>query len=882
MSQKPNTPQPPRWAERLLERIIAPHLREELLGDLYELFQKRVRRFGSSQARWLYGLDVLLLLHPRLWRRNSANQHSRHPQTTDYSNPALMNMLSNHFKIALRKLNRNRSHALINVLSLSLGMACVILIFTLITYHLSFDTFHAHQDRIYRIYTEFHDDKIRYNTGVPNPLGTTFRNEHPAVEHVGRIAFLKKRVVEVSPAKKFEEDIAFADPEFLDIFNFPLVQGNPKTVLHERNTALLTERVARKYFGDEDPIGKLVHVDDSLVVRITGILHDLPPNTDFRSEMFIPFDNLKDHTPWMVEKDWWFSVNSEMQCFTRLKPGASAATIDATVLSAISDKYYNQDMAKYFRFKLQPLADVHFNPNLKGYTEKKNLWAFGLIGFFLIVTTCVNFINLSTAQALGRSKEIGVRKVLGSRRGALFWQFMTETAVMAGLATVFAFLLAYLALPAVNRLFEIELSLNPLKNVYLVTFLPILLLIVIFFSGTYPGLILARFQPLLALKGKISPRQMGGFSLRKSLVVTQFAISQLLIIGTLVIANQLRYSRQADLGFQKDAMVILPVPNNQKSNINTLRSQFSEVAGVENVTFFDTAPASEDAGSTGIRFDTRTESETFPITIKAADDQYAPTFGLQILAGRNLHPSDTIREYLVNESAVKALGLPSNQAVVGKDASINGRKGTIVGVMKDFHNRSFHAAIDPLCITTRSENYSHCGVKVSLANLGPTLAGLEKNWSAMYPSSIFTYRFLDEDIARFYKLDNMILWLIQAFSLIAIVIGCLGLYGLVSYMAAQKTKEIGVRKVLGASVFGILWLFGKEFFQLLLIAFGLAAPLAWWVMSRWLNDFVYRIELGAGIFVPAIAITSIIAVLTVGYRSLRAALANPVKSLRSE
>ena len=882
MIPKPLPPQPPRWAERLLERIIAPHLREELLGDLYELFQKRVHHDGPSKARLLYGLDVLLLLHPRLWRRNSANQQSRYHQTTDYSTPALTDMLSNHFKIALRKLNRNRSYALINVLSLSLGMACVILIFILITYHLSFDTFHAHRDRIYRIYTEFHGDKVRYNTGVPNPLGTAFQNEYPAAEKVGRIAFLKKRVVEVSPAKRFEEDIAFADPEFLNIFNFPLVQGNLKTALLERNTALVTDRVAKKYFGDEDPIGKFVHVDDSLIVRITGILRDLPPNTDFRSEMFIPFDNLKDHTPWMVEKDWWFSVNNEMQCYTRLKPGTSAATIDATVLSAISDKYYNKDMAKYFRFKLQPLADVHFNPNLKGYTEKKNLWAFALIGFFLIITTCVNFINLSTAQALGRSKEIGVRKVLGSRRVALFWQFMTETAVIAGVATVFALILAYLALPAVNRLFEIELSLNPLKNVYLVTFLPILLLIVIFFSGSYPGLILARFQPLLALKGKLSQRQTGGFSLRKSLVVTQFAISQLLIIGTLVIANQLRYSRQADMGFQKDAMVILPVPDNQKSKINTMRSQFSELTGVENVTFFDTAPASEEVGSTGIRFDSRTESEKFPISIKAADDHYVATFGLQILAGRNLNPSDTIREYIVNETTVKALGLASNQDVIGKNASINGRKGTIVGVMKDFHNRSFHAVIDPLCITTRSENYRLCGVKVNLANLEPTLAGLEKNWSAMYPSSIFTYRFLDEEIARFYKLDNMILWLIQAFSIIAIVIGCLGLYGLVSFMAAQKTKEIGVRKVLGASTSGIVWLFGKEFFRLLLIAFGLAAPLAWWVMSHWLNDFVYRIELGAGIFVLAIAITSFIAVLTVGYRSLRAALANPVKSLRSE
>ncbi|GAB3324096.1 ABC transporter permease [Larkinella ripae] len=879
MKNKPATPRPPRWAEQLLKRITAPHLQEEILGDLDELFHRRVGRYGASRARLLYLLDGLLLLHPRLWRRAAV---ASFPQTTDNSTPNPLAMLSNFFKVALRKLRRNKAYALINVLSLSLGIGCAILIFTLINYHLSFDTFHANADRIYRIYTEFHGDNVRYNPGVPNPLGEAFQKEYPLADQVGRIAFLPKRVISVTPEKRFQEAIAFADPAFLDIFNFPLQQGNPKTALQERNTVLVTDRIAKKYFGTDDPIGQILHVDDSLVVRVTGVLRDIPSTTDFRPEIYLPFSNLKDHSPWMVEKDWWFSVDDKMQCFIRLKPGVVPAAVDAQALSALSDKYYDANMAKYFRFKLQPLSDVHFNPKLKGYTEKKNLWAFALIGLFLIITTCVNFVNLATAQALGRSKEIGVRKVLGSERGTLFWQFMTETAFIAGLATCTAFLLAYLALPAVNRLFEIELALNPFQDVYLLTFLPVILLIVIFFSGSYPGVVLARFQPVLALKGKVSQRPEGGFSMRKGLVVTQFAISQLLIIGTLVIANQLRFSQQTNMGFRKDAIVVLPVPDNKKAKIHTLGAQFSELAGVENVTYFDTAPASENVGSTGIWFDSRPEAEKFPISIKAGDERYTSTFDIPIVAGRNLNPSDTIREYLVNETAVKALRLTSSQEVLGKTTIINGRKGTIVGVMKDFHYRSFHTAIEPLCITTRSENYLNCAVKVNAAHLGPTLAGLEKNWSAMYPSSIFTYQFLDEEIARYYKLDTMILRLIQAFAGIAIFIGCLGLYGLVSFMVAQKTREIGVRKVLGASVAGILWLFGKEFFGLLLVAFGLAAPLAWWVMSNWLNDFVYRIELGPGIFLLAMLITFVIATLTVGYRSWRAALADPVKSLRAE
>lgn len=872
---------PPRWAERLVERIAAAHLSEELLGDLFELFQKNVERYGHGRARLLYILEVILLLHPRLWRESSeANYLNR--KTTFYPQPTGTAMFSNYFKVALRKLNRQKSYTLINTVSLSLGIACAILIFTLVKYHLSFDNFHTHQNRVYRIYTEFHDDKVTYNTGVPNPMGEAFRHGYDVAEKLSRIAFLPKRVISPTPGKKFEEDIAFADADFLDIFSFPLIQGNPQTALQERNTAVITEKIAEKYFGSQDPVGQLLRVDDSLMVRVSGVLRDLPANTDFQSQIILPFGNLQDHSPWMVEKDWWFSVNKEMQCFIRLKPGISAALVDKTILPAISNTHYDKDAAKYFQFRLQPLSDVHFNPDLRGKADKKNLRTFALIGFFLILTACVNFVNLATAQALGRSREIGVRKALGSRQGSLFWQFMTETAVIAMLAMLVALGLAYLALPFVNQWFEIGLALNPFTDNYLLSFLLALLVLVTFSSGAYPGLILARFQPVLALKGKLSRQSAGGFSMRKGLVVAQFAISQLLIIGTLIITSQLRYSQQADMGFRKDAIVILPVPDHEKSKINALGNQIAELSGIEKVTFFDTPPASETVGQTNIRFDSRPEPEDFSISVKAADHQYVPTFEIPILAGRNLNPSDTIREYLLNETAVKALRLPAMQDAIGKSATINGRAGTIVGVVKDFHFRSFRAAIEPLCLTTRSENYGSCGIKVNFATLSTTLTSVEKAWTSTYPSSIFTYRFLDEEIERFYKIDNMLLRLIQAFAGISIFVGCLGLYGLVSFVASQKTREIGVRKVLGASTSSILWLFGKEFLRLLLIAFLLAAPLGYWVMDDWLNHFAYRIQLSAGIFITAILVSFVVALLTVGFRSIKASLTDPVKSLRTE
>lgn len=459
---------------------------------------------------------------------------------------------------------------------------------------------------------------------------------------------------------------------------------------------------------------------------------------------------------------------------------------------------------------------------------------------------------------------------------------MTETALITLLAMVMALALAYLTLPYVNQLFQVQLELNLFRDIYLLTFLPALLLIIILLSGSYPGLVLAGFQPVLALKGKLSQSHAGGFSLRRGLVITQFAISQLLIIGTLVIASQMRYSRQADMGFRKDAIVMLPVPDNSKSKISTLGAQLSGLTGVEEITFCNDAPASEITPSTKMSYDSRTESEEFSISFKAGDAHYVPLFGLEILEGRNLRPSDTIREYLVNETVVKKLGVTTNQEVIGKNATINGKTGTIVGVVKDFHNKSFHQAIDPLYISTLRENYGNCAVKVNLATLETTLPSIENAWENIYPDNVYKYDFLDEQIARFYEQDRIFLRLIQAFAGIAILIGCLGLYGLVSFMASQKTKEVGLRKVLGASVESIVWLFGKEFTCLLLIAFVLSAPLAWWAMNNWLENFEYRIEIGAGIFALAILITLLVAVLTVGYRSVKAALTNPVKSLRSE
>ncbi len=794
-------------------------------------------------------------------------------------------MLKNYFKIAWRNLKRNKVYALINILGLSLGIACGILIFTLVKYHFSFDNFHQHKDRIYRIVTEFHEDGIDYSPGVPAPLGKTFRNDYAFAEKTARVAGFGKSLISIPASKdnkRFEEEngVAFAEPEFFDIFNFPLKTGDKRSMLTELNTAVITQNLADKYFPKENPIGKIIRLNNKINFKITGILQNIPTNTDRKQEIYLSYSSLKQRSEGMASDSSWGSVASSMQCFLRLKPHVLPADV-AKVFPAFKKKYMGKDALTDF-FNLQPLSDIHFNMDYDGETDKKYLWALALVGLFLITTACVNFINLATAQALKRAKEVGVRKVLGSLRGQLFWQFIAETALITIVALFISWFLAQLALPFVNQLFKTELSINVFQDFTLTAFLLLLSVIIVFLSGSYPGLILSNFKPVAALKGKLTQQDAGGFPLRRVLVIVQFAISQILIIGTIVISAQMRYAAKADLGFRKDGIVLLNLPDSSKIKMSTLKSRLLAVSGAEKLSFCFEPPASNSNNETDITYENRPVKEVFQVNVKDADAQYIPTFDLKLVAGRNIFPSDTTREYLVNETAVKKLRLKSPQEIIGKMITINNKKAAVVGVLKDFNQQSFRASISPIVIYPKYSQYNYAAVSINLNNIKPTLTAFEKIWKETYPEYVYSATFLDEKLAKFYELDNTILRLVQGFAGIAILIGCLGLYGLVSFMAAQKTKEIGVRKVLGASLQNILWLFGKEFSRLLLVAFVIAAPLAWLAMHHWLQEFVYRISIGPWVFLVAILSTFIIAAITIGFKSIKAALANPVKSLRSE
>ncbi|MEO6549832.1 MAG: ABC transporter permease [Ferruginibacter sp.] len=795
-------------------------------------------------------------------------------------------MIKNYFKIAWRNLKRNKSYALINIVGLSLGIACCILIFVLVTYHLSFDTFHKNKDRVYRVTTEWHDTEVNYSGAVPSPLGKAVRDEFTFAEKAARAIDYEDALISLpgeKEVKKFDEEhgVVYVEPDFFDILNFPLLKGDKHQVLKNPNSAIISEKLARKYFGSLDVIGKTFKVHNKISFAITGILKDIPANTDRPQEIYLSYQNLKDENPWIAKDSSWGGVYSGSQLYVLLKPTATVAQVNLE-LKKVVKKYFPERDANIWQFRLQSLADIHFNPDLGGYADKKYLWALFFIGVFLIITACVNFINLATAQALNRAKEIGIRKVLGSLKGQLFWQFIIETALITIFALFLACCFAEIALPFLNSLFETKISLHLFSTWQLPLFLSTIFLIVVFFSGSYPGMVLARFQPIEALKAKLSQKHIGGFSLRRILVITQFAISQLLIIGTIVVASQMHYSKTSDLGFNRNSVLVVPVPSKDQTKMHTLSTRLASLPGVENVSLCFQPPASSSNNSTDITFNDRTEAEHWSVNTKPIDDQYFKTFGLKLVAGREAFASDTAREYVVNETFVKKLNAGSAQEVIGKTATINGLKAPIVGVVRDFYNYSFHNEITPVCFYSDYKSYRNCALRINMNNAKATLSGIEKVWNETYGEYLYSHEFLDDRIADFYKLDSIMLSLIEFFACIAIFIGCLGLYGLVSFMAVRKTKEIGVRKVLGAGIPNILWMFGKEFSVLLVIAFVIAAPLAGWAMHKYLLDFKYKIEIGAGIFFTAIACTFLVAFLTVGYRSFKASLANPVNSLRTE
>lgn len=795
-------------------------------------------------------------------------------------------MIRNYLTIALRSLFNNRVFATLNIVGLGLSIGCCLLIFLLVRHHLTIDGFHRKIDRLGMVGTETRQEEISKDNNVPMPMAAALRAEYAFLEKTSAYSIRFNSLVTIrqdgqAPVKFQEEDVrAFTEPEFFEMFDFPLAQGSFKE-FDQPNTALLTERLAEKYFGSADAaMGKMLNVNNYIDYRVIGVLKNLPENSDIKQGFFTSVATLTADSNGLRSFNNWGGINGGTHCFVLLREGHSISELE-NALAGLREKYFHPEVREWFYHAI-PMAAAHFDSDYGFGMSKRQLWVLVLIGLFLLGTACVNFVNMATAQALNRAREVGVRKTMGSTRGQLFWQFMAETGVIVLVSMGIGLALARFGLPFLNDLADTRLAFSLSKDLNLYGFMAALMVLVAFLAGAYPGVVLSGFRPAESLKGEMDARQAGGFSLRRLLVGSQFAISQALIIAAIVVTSQLEFAQNSDFGFRKDGIVTVPMPDGADEKGQTLKNELEKQTGIEMISLCGSAPASPDNWQTGLKLQSRNEWEPYAVNLKLIDAKYLEVFDLKLVAGRNLMPTDTAREYLINEALAEKLGFQSPDEAIGKVIDVNHSAFSVAGVVKDFHNQSFHEDIQPQVFTSEKRAYSMAAIRLDTRNLSTVLPAIEKTWKAIYPEYVYDLEFLDAQIAQFYEREQVILQLVQLFAGIAIFVGCLGLYGLAAFMVSRKRKEVGIRKTLGASIAGILWLFGREYSRLIVVAFLVAAPLTWWAMNRWLEDFAYRISIGAGVFLLSLLTTFCICILTVGFQSVRAALTNPVKSLRSE
>ena len=804
-------------------------------------------------------------------------------------------MIRNYFKTAFRNLLRHKNYTIINIVGLAAGIGVCLVLFLVIMYEMSFDNYHKKKDRIYRVLTEYHHadaPDVFYGKGVPSPLPSALKANFPQLERVAAVYSEGNDQILVlddngQSMKKFKEErgVFFVEPSLFDIFDFKWLAGGASS-LKNPNSVVLTKTTAEKYFGDwQFAVGKNLKWNNRDVLKVTGILDDVPENTDLQFKVVISFGT--GYTADFLKSTNWDGTGSSYGCYVLLPQDLSAASFNSQLRAFVKKMKSPDNKDSHI---IQPLAQIHYDTKTGDFSNRtmsrdmiKALW---LIGAFILLIACVNFINLSTAQAVNRSKEVGIRKVLGSNRSNLKIQFFAETFLLVLTSIVLSVALVAITLPSVGRILEKPLSVKSTEVFPIAVFLLLIAVVVTVLAGFYPSIVLARFNPINALKNKTATVATKGISLRRGLVVFQFVIAQSLIIGTLIIVKQMSYFIHQPLGFDKSAIVNIPFPGDSigTSKLDYLRQQLNNVRGVQSISFSSNTPVEDDNDMwSTFKFNHATKETDFYAITKFADDKYVPTYKLSLVAGRNLQPSDTAREFLVSQKLVKNLGIVDVQDVLDKEINLWGFvNGRVVGVIKDYNDRSFRRGIDPVLITTIRRGYTQAGIKLATSDVSSAMRSIEKTWSQTYPEFVFEYKFLDDKVESFYKQENQLSQLYQIFAIIAIFLSCLGLYGLASFMAVQRIKEVGIRKVLGATAGSIVYLFSKEFIILISIAFVIATPIAWYYMHSWLQDYVYRINISWWIFLAGGIAAIVIALGTVSFQAIRAAVANPVKSLRTE
>ncbi|CAG5067815.1 hypothetical protein DYBT9623_00542 [Dyadobacter sp. CECT 9623] len=867
-----SAPKPPGWAQTLLRWLHPANTLEEVEGDLDELYEYWYRRGGRSQAVMRYILNVISVLPPFVKRRASQTKYDQ----TFFLNP---DMLSNYFKIAWRNMLRQKAYSALNIAGLSIGMACSILILLWVRNELSYDRFHANADQLFRMTCNAGDFKAAVS---PAGMAAGLQSQMPQIEASVRLSKPVTSLFEAGEKKFQEKRVVFADSNFLRVFSFPLLKGDVRTALSNPGALLITEEIAKKYYGDQDPIGKVIRRDNHENFTIAGVLANTPSNSHLQFDFVMPmsylarFDNdLKTSTWGNFNFYTYFQLNKNVN--------TSAAGLQA-MAAQIYKLYKAHGNEMKVDFQLQPLTAIHLHSDLQidlpGHGNMQYVNIFFVVAIFILVVACINFMNLATARSERRAKEVGLRKVVGAGRYQLIVQFLGESLIFSFLSLLIALVIVYMLLPVFQMLTEKELAIQLLDGRLLLSLVGIAILTGLV-SGSYPALFLSGFAPVKVLKGKM---RVAGANLlfRNGLVITQFVVAIILLIGTAVVYKQLNFIKNRNLGFDKSNLLYLSMSGELWDKKQALKTALGENPLTENFSIISQLPTAITSGTVDLEWEGQVARNEIVVPSLDVDENFVKVFKTKLLAGRGFSRdfSGDTANYVINERAMQIMGMNAGNAV-GKSISFSESKGTIIGVVKDFNFKSLQHAVEPLIL--RLNRWG--GVVIVRTRGGAneaTIGKLGEISRQLNPAYPFTYGFLDKDLDNLYRSEQQMGNIFNLFAGLAIFISCLGLYGLSAFMAEQRKKEIGVRKVLGATVSGVVALLSQGFLKLILIAILLATPIAWYAMDRWLADFAYQTTIDWWVFVLAGLIAATIALVTVSFQSIRAALMNPVKSLQGD
>lgn len=874
--------EPPSFILRFFKWFCKPELHKYLEGDLLELFDLNLEQKGLRKARWKFIVEVI-----KLFRKDIIKPVEGTQKLNNYG------MVKNHFKVSVRSMLRKKTFTLLNVLGLGIGIASCLLILIFVQNELSYDKYNSNYDRTYRILQRFGgeiatapEDQLpvsEYQVWGNAPVAGAIRDFFPEVEYIFRFTSDFDWLVEYKGKRFQEKGICFADSTLYQVFDWNWIAGDPKTALTRPGTIVLSKEMAEKYFGNENPIGEQMTMDGEESYEVTAVF-EIPPNSHFSYPAFMSMTSFINMRPQIFEN--WGYV--DFYTYFTLKANTTIESMEARLPDFLKQRY---DDIPWYHLRFESLSDAYLNSLAKRQPgpvgNSNNIYLFVSVAIFILVIACINFMNLSTARSMERAKEVAIRKTIGSRKSALILQFLIEATMMTSIAAAFALIIVFFGFQYLEILVGKSLTvaglLHPIN--YLIFLLGILTLGLL--TGSYPAFVISNFKPVLVLKGSFKSSKTGIW-LRKGLVVLQFSLSVILLVGTTVVANQLSFLRNYDKGYESEQVLVIDYgwDSRVQRNLSVIKSTFAKHPAVESLAASRATPGDFFPGAGTSIASENGEMLGYGPALYEIDEDFIPTYQMEMVAGRNFDkrfPADSATSLIVNEAAAKLYGYDNPEDIIGKKFSQWGREGQVVGVVKNFNYLSLHQEVEPMTLRFSTKwTTSMFSLRLNSQDYQATLSELEEVWNELVPHYPFVTRFNDQNFNKQYETDARFGNVFSIFSGLAIFVACLGLFGLTIFSTAQRAKEIGVRKVLGASVQKIVALLSFDFIKLYLISLILAIPISLVIMNQWLDGFAYRIAIGWQVFVVAALITFMVSMITMSLKTIGAALANPTKSLRDE